>query len=79
MARACAPASNWLSRPSPYAINIAEATVAKYMAYYHASRTHLGSGKDAPQPRRTQGRDEGVVVGQMVLGGLRHRYWRQAA
>ena len=51
----------------------------EYVAYYHASRTHLGLGKDAPQPRRTQGRDGGVVVSASVLGGLHHRYWRQAA
>lgn len=51
----------------------------EYVAYYHRSRTHLGLGKDTPQPRSIQSRDEGAVVGEPVLGGLHHRYWRQAA
>jgi transposase InsO family protein len=51
----------------------------EYVAYYHRSRTHLGLGKDTPQPRPIQSRDEGVVVSESVLGGLHHRYWRQAA
>ena len=51
----------------------------EYVAHYHGSRTHLGLGKDAPEPRRIQGRDEGVVVSEPLLGGLHHRYWREAA
>ena len=43
------------------------------------SRTHLGLGKDAPEPRAIQPRDAGAVVSEPVLGGLHHRYWRQAA
>src|SRR3982751_296432 len=30
-------------------------TLIAYSAYYHDWRTHLALGKDAPQPRRTQG------------------------
>jgi putative transposase len=51
----------------------------EYVAYYHGSRTHLGLGKDAPEPRAIQARDAGAVVSAPVLGGLHHRYWRQAA
>jgi len=51
----------------------------EYLAYYHGSRTHLGLGKDAPEPRTTQAPDIGPVVAEPVLGGLRHRYHRQAA
>ena len=51
----------------------------EYVAYYHESRTHLGLGKDAPEPRAIQPRDTGAVVSAPVLGGLHHRYWRQAA
>lgn len=51
----------------------------EYVAYYHDSRTHLGLGKDAPEPRAIQPRDAGVVVSALVLGGLHHHYWRQAA
>jgi hypothetical protein len=51
----------------------------EYVAYYHESRTHLGLDKDAPEPRAIQLRDAGAVVSERVLGGLHHRYWRQAA
>lgn len=51
----------------------------EYVAYYHEARTHLGLGKDAPEPRAMQPRDAGNVVSEPVLGGLHHRYWRQAA
>jgi transposase InsO family protein len=51
----------------------------EYVAYYHGSRTHLGLGKDALEPRAIQPRDTGAVVSAPVLGGLHHRYWRQAA
>jgi transposase InsO family protein len=51
----------------------------KYVACYHGSRTHLGLDKEAPEPRAIQRRDEGAVVSDPVLGGLHHRYWREAA
>jgi len=51
----------------------------EYLAYYHESRTHLGLGKDAPEPRAVQTQDVGPVVSEPVLGGLHHRYFRQAA
>jgi hypothetical protein len=51
----------------------------KYIAYYHESRTHIGLGNDAPEPRAIQHRDAGAIFSEPVLGGLHHRYWRQAA
>jgi putative transposase len=51
----------------------------KYLAYYHTSRTHLGLEKDAPEPRAIQPREVGSVASEPVLGGLHHRYYRQAA
>jgi len=51
----------------------------EYLTYYHRSRTHLGLGKDAPEPRATQAPDTGPVVAEPVLGGLHHRYYREAA
>ena len=48
----------------------------EYLAYYHGSRTHLGLGKEAPEPRATQVPDFGPVVAEPVLGGLHHRYYR---
>jgi putative transposase len=51
----------------------------EYLAYYHESRTHLGLGKDAPEPRAVQTQDVGSVASEPVLGGLHHRYFREAA
>jgi len=51
----------------------------EYLAYYHESRTHLGLEKDAPKPRAVQAQDVGPVVSEPVLGGLHHRYYREAA
>jgi putative transposase len=51
----------------------------EYLAYYHESRTHLGLGKDSPEPRQIQGQDIGLVKREPVLGGLHHRYYREAA
>lgn len=51
----------------------------EYLAYYHGSRTHLGLGKDAPEPRAVQYPDVGPVASKPVLGGLHHRYYREAA
>jgi transposase InsO family protein len=50
-----------------------------YLAYYHASRTHLGLDKDAPQARRVQPPEEGNIVAFPEVGGLHHRYERRAA
>jgi len=50
-----------------------------YFDYYHRSRTHLGLGKDAPEPRPVQGPEMGKVVEIPQVGGLHHRYERRAA
>ena len=51
----------------------------EYLDYYHESRTHLGLGKDAPEPRAIEAQDVGPVASEPVLGGLHHRYHREAA
>jgi transposase InsO family protein len=51
----------------------------EYLSYYHVSRTHLGLEKDAPEPRAVQAREVGPVASEAVLGGLHHRYYREAA
>ena len=48
-----------------------------YLAYYHRSRTHLALRKDAPD-RRACSRT-GHIVATPEVGGLHHRYDRQAA
>ena len=54
-------------------------TLARYVFYYHGSRTHLSLTKDAPTPRRVQAPDEGCVIALPEVGGLHHRYERRAA
>ncbi len=48
-----------------------------YVAYYHRSRTHVALGKDAPTARAVQ--PTGCIVVRPEVGGLHHRYERQAA
>ncbi len=49
------------------------------LAYYHETRTHLGLGKDTPEPRQTQSQKVGPLKREPVLGGWHHRYYREAA
>ena len=53
--------------------------LARYVSYYHGSRTHLSLEKDAPTLRRRQAPIEGRVIGFPEVGGLHHRYERRAA
>jgi putative transposase len=50
-----------------------------YCAYYEHSRTHLSLNKDAPIPRPIAASGEGRIVAIPQVGGLHHRYERQAA
>ena len=50
-----------------------------YLIYYHSARTHLALAKDAPDPRPVERLDEGRIVETPMVGGLHHRYTRQAA
>jgi putative transposase len=50
-----------------------------YCAYYEQSRTHLSLNKDAPVPRPIALPSDGRVVAIPQVGGLHHRYERQAA
>jgi len=51
----------------------------EYVGYYHRSRTHLGLEKDCPEPRAVELPKIEPVASMPVLGGLHHRYFRQAA
>ena len=50
-----------------------------YLRYYHASRTHLSLGKDAPEPREVESPELGKIIEFPEVGGLHHRYARRAA
>jgi len=53
--------------------------VKEYLAYYHGSRTHLGLEKESPVPRAMQAQNVGPIDSTPILGGLHHRYYREAA
>jgi len=60
---------------------VSQVTVSKYMVrhlYYHESRTHLGPEKDCPEPRLVEPTDSGMIQVEPMVGGLHHRYYRQA-
>jgi transposase InsO family protein len=50
-----------------------------YFRYYHRSRTHLSLAKDAPEQRSVQSSESGKVIEIAEVGGLHHRYEREAA
>ncbi|UCF05899.1 MAG: transposase [bacterium] len=51
----------------------------EYLCYYHESRTHLGLEKDCPNTRPVQPPDIRPISTEPMVGGLHHRYFRQAA
>jgi putative transposase len=50
-----------------------------YLVYYHGCRTHLSLEKDAPESRPVEHPAQGGIVEMPMVGGLHHRYTRQAA
>jgi hypothetical protein len=50
-----------------------------YLTYDHRCRTHLSLEKDTPEPRPVEHPDQGDIVEIPMVGGLHHRYTRQAA
>jgi len=53
--------------------------MTRYLVYYHQARTHLALDKDAPDLRPIQILAAGRIVQLPEVGGLHHRYIRQAA
>ena len=53
--------------------------LARYFRYHHRARTHLALDKDAPDVRPVELPEAGRVVEIPEVGGLHHRYVRQAA
>jgi putative transposase len=51
----------------------------RYFVYYHQSRTHLALDKDAPDIRPIELPVTGKIAQLSEVGGLHHRYVRQAA
>jgi putative transposase len=53
--------------------------LSEYISYYNESRTHLGLEKECPVPRAIEPPEIGPIQKSQVLGGLHHRYFREAA
>ena len=53
--------------------------LSHYLLYYHGARTHLALDKDTPEPRSVEHPNQGGIVEIPMVGGLHHRYSRQAA
>lgn len=53
--------------------------LTEYVAYYNESRPHLGLEKEWPVPRAVEPSGLGPIRKKPVLGGLHHRYVREAA
>jgi len=50
-----------------------------YFEYYHRVRPHRSLSHDSPIPRPVESPDRGKVIELSQVGGLHHRYLRQAA
>jgi hypothetical protein len=53
--------------------------LTSYFAYYHQARTHQALDKDTPDLRPIELPAAGKIVQLPEVGGLHHRYLRQAA
>src|SRR5437867_10103558 len=53
--------------------------LARYFSYYHRARPHLALEQDAPYVRPVDLPEAGRIVEIPEVGGLHHRYLRQAA
>ena len=51
----------------------------RYFDYYRTTRPHRSLDHDAPESRTVEGPELGQVIELPILGGLHHRYSRQAA
>ena len=53
--------------------------LTEYFEYYNGSRAHQSLDRNAPVPREIEPPERGQVIAIPHLGGLHHRYTRQAA
>lgn len=51
----------------------------EYIDYYNESRTHLSLAKDCPVPRAVERPHSETIRHRPMVGGLHHRYYREAA
>jgi transposase InsO family protein len=53
--------------------------IREYLDYYHHHRTHRALECDCPVSRPIEAADQGKIIELSLVGGLHHRYTRQAA
>ncbi|MFH2053280.1 MAG: transposase [bacterium] len=53
--------------------------IREFLQYYHDDRTHQGLGQETPGGREIEHPEIGPVKSRPILGGLHHRYYREAA
>ena len=53
--------------------------LSDYFQYYHRHRPHRGLAQDCPEPRPVEPPEQGKIIALPLVGGLHHRYTRQAA
>jgi hypothetical protein len=53
--------------------------LTQYADYYHHHRPHRALAPDCPEPRAVEPPDQGKILELPLVGGLHHRYARQAA
>jgi hypothetical protein len=53
--------------------------LGQYVDYYHLQRPHRSLAADCPEPRAVEPPEQGKIVELPLVGGLHHRYARQAA
>jgi putative transposase len=53
--------------------------LSQYVDYYHRHRPHRSLAADCPEPRAVEPPDQGKILELPLVGGLHHRYARQAA
>jgi transposase InsO family protein len=53
--------------------------IREYLDYYHHHRTHQALERDCPVARPIEAADQGKIIELSLVGGLHHRYTRQAA
>ena len=53
--------------------------MGEYVRYYNQSRTHLGLDKASPDGRAVEPPSDGMIKSRSEVGGLHHRYHREAA
>jgi transposase InsO family protein len=56
-----------------------EEVMREYLGYYHRHRTHRALERDCPVSRPIEAADQGKIIELSLVGGLHHRYTRQAA